>query len=126
MLRTYLLPTLIALGALLQVSPARLHAWRLDDSRLQAAALPAQMTPISSPAQGDFQGNGQLESLRLTNGQARLLNGQEVLWQSPRDWQVTQALIADLVHSGHPQAVLLVWRPIRPWSRRARTPRGRC
>jgi len=26
-----------------------------------------------------------------------------------------QALIADLVHNGHPQAVLLVWRPIRPW-----------
>jgi hypothetical protein len=24
-------------------------------------------------------------------------------------------LIADLVHSGRPQAVLLVWRPIRPW-----------
>jgi hypothetical protein len=113
--RIYLFAPLLALGAFLQVSPARLQTWSLIDSHLQATPLPAQMTPLSSPAQGDFQGNGEREALRVLNGHASLLSGRSIVWQSPADWQVSQAWIADLTHSGHPQAVLLVWRPFRPW-----------
>lgn len=113
--RKYILLAMIALGALLQVSPAREQAWQLDASRLQAGPVPARPIPFLTPNQADFKGDGTLETLSLTGGRARLLIGQEVTWQSPPEWQVSQALISDLVHSGRPQAVLLVWRPMRPW-----------
>jgi len=106
---------MIILGALLQVSPAREQAWQLDASRLLAGPVPARTSPLTTATQADFIGDGRLETLSVTDGRARLLIGQEVAWQSPPDWQVSQALISDLVHSGRPQAVLLVWRPMRPW-----------
>jgi hypothetical protein len=115
MLRKYTLLALLVLGTLLQVSPAREQAWHLDASGLRAGPVPARTSPLTYPDQADFKGDGQLETLNLTNGRARLLIGLAVVWQSPPDWQVSQALISDVIHSGLPQAALLVWRPVRPW-----------
>lgn len=115
MSRKSILLALLTLGTLLQVSPAREQAWRLDANGLQAGPVPARSLPLLRTDQADFKGDGRLETLSVTEGQVRLLFGQTVVWQSPPDWQVSQAVIADLIHSGHPQAALLVWRPMRPW-----------
>lgn len=37
------------------------------------------------------------------------------LWTSPADWRVSQGLWGDLNQDGELEAVLLVWRPYRPW-----------
>lgn len=115
MLHKYILPALFVLGTLLQVSPAREQAWHLDASGLRGGPVPARTFPLKFTNQADFKGDGRLETLNVTDGRARLLIGQAVAWQSPPDWQVSQALISDVIHSGRPQAALLVWRPIRPW-----------
>ncbi|HTX92095.1 MAG TPA: hypothetical protein VMC09_12855, partial [Anaerolineales bacterium] len=55
------------------------------------------------------------ERLTLSGGQASLLSGGKIVWQSPSTWQVVQAGITDLDHDGAPEAALLVWRPFQPW-----------
>ncbi len=49
------------------------------------------------------------QTLQITN-----CNG-HVFWQSPHDWNVSEALIADMDHDGSNEVVLLVWRAFRPW-----------
>lgn len=113
--RKHILLAIIVLGTLLQVSPAREKYWHLDATSLRADPLPARIFPLTFTDQADFKGDGQLETLGVTDGRAHLLIGQTVVWQSPPDWQVSQAVISDLIHSGRPQAALLVWRPMQPW-----------
>jgi hypothetical protein len=49
------------------------------------------------------------EALHVTNCDGK------VLWQSPDEWRVSEAEIADLNHDGIYEVVLLVWRAFQPW-----------
>ncbi len=49
------------------------------------------------------------QTLQITNCRG------QVLWQSPPDWHVSEALIADLDHDGRKEVALLVWRAFKPW-----------
>jgi hypothetical protein len=115
---------LLAIAALLLVSPAPIQAWGLIDSTLAPVPLTGAIRPMPSQLQADFDGDSQPETLTLENDRAALRSGAQLRWQSPPTWQVRQALIADLNHDGLPEAVLLVWRPFRPWPVDAWLPNG--
>jgi hypothetical protein len=110
--RIYLL---LGLAAFMLVSPAPIHSWHLADSTLKPVSLPPGMHPIAPPDSVDFDGDGIPEVLTLTKGQAAIQSGGQVRWKSPQAWQVRQARIADLNRDGLMEAVLLVWRPFKPW-----------
>jgi hypothetical protein len=116
------LPGLIALMALVLTTPVQLSALRFQRLGQQAEMFyqvvwPSITTgsPVPQVMAADLNGDGQMESLRLEDGQAQIEQGGQVAWRSPEDWQVSQALIGDLDGDSQPEVVLLVWRPFRPW-----------
>jgi len=105
----------LVLLALSLVAPASLRAWRLTAGGLELVSLPVWTSALHPVTSADFDGDGQSESLVLSAGRAAILTGGQIRWQSPAAWQVRQAEIADLNRDGQPEAVLLVWRPFKPW-----------
>ena len=65
--------------------------------------------------EANLDGKGVLETLSLTSGILTIFSGNVIAWQSPSEWQIVQAAIADLNHDGQPEVVLLLWRPFRTW-----------
>lgn len=100
---------------LIQLSPAPLGAWELAGDSIQAAPLPLASRGLIHPVQSDFDENGVFERLEIIRGQAQILTGDQILWQSPQGWNVRQAALSDLNQDGSIEAVLLVWRPFKPW-----------
>ena len=100
---------------LIQLSPAPLRAWELAGDSIQAAPLPLASQEIIQPVQSDFDKNGEFERLEIIRGQAQILTGDQILWQSPHGWNVRQVGLSDLNQDGSIEAVLLVWRPFKPW-----------
>jgi len=118
---------LIAIASLLLVSPVTARqVWRLGPAGLELAMVPHAVLQIDEPVQSaDLDGDGFMENLRISaDGQAAILSNEKIRWHSPQAWQVRQALIADLNQDGQPEAVLLVWRPFKPWPVDAWLPKG--
>ena len=115
MLQKFIYLVLLALGMLLQTSPARLRALELEPAGLSPVVLPAGNISIKPVATADFNRDGSPESLHLASGRLTILSDGQSVWQSPAAWKVVQAGITDLNHDGTPEATLLVWRPFRPW-----------
>ncbi len=107
---------LLAVAALTLVAPASIHAWQWVDAALKPVPMPTSAQPAVVLVQADFDGDGLPETLALSaDGRASIQSGSRRRWQSPPQWRVRQALVADLNHDGQPEAVLLVWRPFQPW-----------
>jgi hypothetical protein len=115
---------LLAIAALALVSPSRLQVWEWEDSTVQQAPLPYDLAPVAAETSADFDEDGSLEALALTQGRAAIRTGNQTRWQSPGGWQVVQAQISDLNRDGRPEATLLVWRPFKPWPVDAWLPHG--
>jgi len=119
--RTFLL---LAIAALALVTPVPIHAWELHDTALERVSFPSGTHKVAAETSADFDRDGIPEMLALTRGRAAIQTGDQIRWQSPGPWQVRQAMIADLNRDGLPEAVLLVWRPFKPWPVDAWLPNG--
>jgi len=93
--------------------------WQLNSGLL----IPVQQNRISSSSElltpalsGDLDGDNQPECLLAEAEALHITNCDgQILWQSPDEWRVSEAQIADLNHDGINEAVLLVWRAFQPW-----------
>jgi hypothetical protein len=115
MLRKNLPLIVLTLGVLLQTSPVPLRAWTLGPAGLIPTSISAGNVPAVSVTQADFDSDGIPENLAVTDGNATIVSGSRIVWQSPQAWTVIQAAITDLNHDNMPEVALLVWRPFRPW-----------
>jgi hypothetical protein len=106
---------LLFILTILSLSPAPIRAWELVNESLQPAAVPATSRQVHLPLQTDFDGDGIMETLELSGGRATIMTRDGLRWQSPKEWNVLQASLGDLNHDGSTEAVLLVWRPFKPW-----------
>lgn len=106
---------LLAIAALGLVSPASFQAWQMDHLTLRRVPVPSALRLVAAKTSADLDGDGISDNLDLAQQQAVIKTKSRVRWQSPETWQVKQALIADLNHDESPEAVLLVWRPFKPW-----------
>ncbi len=100
------------------VSPPSLQAWQFDQGTLRPVSLNGSFKAFPSSSHADFNQDGQAERIDLSDYQVSIYAHSEFsipLWSSPEDWQVQQALIADLNHDNQPELVLLIWRPFQPW-----------
>ncbi len=103
------------LTATVSLSPVRITAWGYANGQIYPAGFSSDVEMISPINTADLDRDGTEEKLHLERGRAAILKAGEVAWQSPAAWQVEQAAIADLTHSGQPQVVLLIWREFAPW-----------
>jgi hypothetical protein len=101
--------------ALFSVSPASIHAWELNGDSIQPIRMPPVSRPLYQPEQTDFDKDGIPESMEIIAGQARIVTGDILRWQSPPEWEVKQAVLSDLNQDGAVEVVLLVWRPFKSW-----------
>jgi hypothetical protein len=115
MMRKFIPLAALTLGMLVQTSPIPLRVWDLEPAGLTPAVLPTWTVPVEPVTQVDFNRDGLAEHLVLANDRLRIASADGTVWQSPSDWTVLQAEIGDLNQDGNPEAVLLVWRPFRPW-----------
>jgi hypothetical protein len=114
MQKKYLL-TLAVLSFILSRPAASPHVFVLNKDALVQVSLPVYPTQNALQESGDLDGDGSNERLVLLDNRLEIIYRNETAWQSPSSWQVTQAGIADLNADGRLEAVLLLWRPFRPW-----------
>lgn len=101
--------------ALSLVSPSRINLLAWKDGGFSTMPFPPAPLFASAISSADLDGDGQAESLVLTEGIATILRGGNVLWSSPANWRVIQTSINDFNHDGQPEVALLLWRDFTPW-----------
>ncbi len=113
--------SLLALGLL---SPASVRAFEWDGAQLAAADISGEAPNHPMVTAIDLDRNGSTERVVLAHGRMAIVSGASILWMSPAEWTVTQAMLADLDHDGTIEASLIVWRPFSPWPIDAWLPHG--
>lgn len=105
----------LVLLILVLASPAQIHALKLTDSKLSGIPLPFGAVPVEPLRQTDFDNDGMQETIAISDGRALIQDNAQIRWKSPKEWDVRQAIIADLNQDNLPEVVLLVWRVFKAW-----------
>lgn len=96
-------------------------ACRWDGRRYTLAPFQQPLVPCThSMPQGDLDGDGADETVRIVSGQALLYRSGGIVWRSPCSWLVTHALFADSNHDGRTELNIVLWKhgtygPHRPF-----------
>jgi len=121
---SWLLSSFLLLFIFVLTSPILPRAWQFGASGLELVQLPSNLQPVEPLTTGDLNEDGLPEHLSLINHQASIYANENLIWQSPQEWKVTQAAFTDLNHDGLLEATLLVWREFHPWPVDAWLPHG--
>jgi hypothetical protein len=122
--RSWLLSSFFLLFIFGLTSPILPRAWQFGASGLELVQLPSSLQPVEPPTTGDLNGNGLPERLSLSSSRASIYENEDLVWQSPPEWSISQAALTDLNQDGQLEATLLVWREFRPWPVDAWLPHG--
>lgn len=105
--------------ALLLITASSSSFWQLLNGKLVPSAIQKVGRPqtfLKPKLAGDLNSDGDTECLANSGESLQITDCvSEILWESPADWRVTEAQMGDMNHDGVDEAVLLVWRPFRPW-----------
>lgn len=113
--RSWLLSSFFLLFIFGLTSPILPRAWQFGASGLELVQLPSSLQPVEPLTTGDLNGNGLPERLSLSSNRASIYENEDLVWQSPPEWSISQAALTDLNQDGQLEATLLVWREFRPW-----------
>lgn len=91
------------------------RVWDLQGEEVRAISLPASLVILTPRVRADLDHDGVVENILLESETAQIWKNSVKLWQSPPAWKIEQAELGDLNRDGWIEAVLLVWRPYRPW-----------
>ena len=122
--RSWLLSSFLLLFIFVLTSPILPRAWQFGASGLELVQLPSSLQPVEALTTGDLNGNGLPERLSLSSSRASIYENEDLVWQSPPEWSISQAALTDLNQDGQLEATLLVWREFRPWPVDAWLPHG--
>ena len=122
--RSWLLSNFLLLFIFGLTSPILPRAWQFGASGLELVQLPSSLQPVEPLTTGDLNGDGLPEHLSLSSNRASIYENEDLVWQSPPEWSISQAALTDLNQDGQLEATLLVWREFRPWPVDAWLPHG--
>ena len=122
--RSWLLSSFLLLFIFVLTSPILPRAWQFGASGLELVQLPSSLQPVEPLTTGDLNGDGLPEHLSLSSNRASIYENEDLVWQSPPEWSISQAALTDLNQDGQLEATLLVWREFRPWPVDAWLPHG--
>ncbi|MGD2252141.1 MAG: hypothetical protein PVF70_04415 [Anaerolineales bacterium] len=97
------------------ISPARLGLFAWSQSGFIQVSRPSTLSAPLPISQADLNSDGRMEQVVLHDGVASIRRADQILWSTPSDWLVKQALITDLNLDGQPEVSLLLWRAFAPW-----------
>ena len=110
---------IISLIGLILITASSSSYWQLLDGKIvpfDVRKIGRTQTSLKPKLSGDLDGDGDTECLVSSGESLHITNCvSEVLWESPADWRVTEAQMGDMNHDGVDEAILLVWRPFKPW-----------
>lgn len=58
----------------------------------------------------DTDGNGIEESYQLADKQVTVREGQQMIWESPEEWNTEQILLADADNDGREELLMILWK----------------
>jgi len=110
-----ILPLVLLSLSLLAPAPAA-QAWKFAHGAMELVSNPVVAGLAPAIEEADLDHDSQPENLTISpDGKAAIYSGKNLRWNSPPTWQVRQGSMADLNQDGLLEAVLLVWRPFKPW-----------
>jgi hypothetical protein len=110
---------LSVLGLLL-ISPISPRFWQTDRGTFSLSLIPDSTWKViySTDSTNISFGGGDDCAQSLKNHiqiSSCDVDSPQVKWQSPKDWQVLEAIISDLNRDGEDELVMVVSRPFKPW-----------
>ena len=121
--KAHLFTLLISALALLLVAPSTFTLFTWFDQRLITISAPPSGITIPADLPADLDGDSHDENIVHKNGHLEIFSQGLVVWDSPQEWQITQAEITDLNRDDVPEVALLLWREFSPWPIDAYIPR---
>lgn len=111
---------LIGFMALITVSPATLHLWRVAEKIEPFGDGTFQgWQPVPQAQAQDIEYGSANDCLLFEHESVKILDCQnkeaQPKWQSADNWKVREAISADLNRDGKRELVMVVWRPFKPW-----------
>lgn len=113
--KAHLFTLLISAFTLLLVAPSTFTLFTWSDQRLVTISSPPSGITIPADLPVDLDGDGHDEDIVHKNRRLEILSQGLVVWDSPQEWQITQAEITDLNRDDVPEVALLLWREFSPW-----------
>ena len=117
--KTKILIVILSLIGLILITASSSSYWELLDGKIvphDVQKVGRTQTFLKPRLAGDLDGDGDTECLVSSGESLHITNCvSEILWESPADWRVTEVQMGDMNHEGVDEAVLLVWRPFKPW-----------
>jgi len=105
----------ISVFALLLVAPSTFTLFSWSDQQLVTVSAPPSGITIPADLPADLDGDGHDEDIVYENGRLEIFSQGLIVWDSPQEWEIVQAEIADLNRDDVPEVALLVWREFSPW-----------
>ena len=113
--RARIFTLLISAFAFLLVAPSTFTLFSWADQGLVEISSASSAITISADLPTDLDGDGHDENIVHKNGKLEIFSQGLVVWESPQEWQITQAEITDFNQDDIPEVTLLVWREFSPW-----------
>jgi hypothetical protein len=109
-----------SLLALILISPVHTQFLFSDGAELkQSSSPPLNWTVLGTLSFSDVYVGDNSDCIIYQNEKIRIQDcnqgSSSVKWKSPDQWQVTEAIVADLNRDHHNELVIVVWRPFKPW-----------
>ncbi len=112
-------PVLIALFALITISPAPFELWQVGERFIPVATADySHWQTIQPESLTGFTVGSAQDCIRTAEYSVKIVdcqNDADIQWQSPPTWKVTEATSADLNRDGRNELVMVVWRPHKVW-----------
>ncbi len=115
----------ISLLNILTLSLSQLECWGWHIDQFVRYSINEPFTSANTTtSQADINGDGFPEKILWMRNHSQIAlysinnqtnHTQTLVWQSPAEWQVTQAAYSDLDNDGKIELTLLVWRDYKPW-----------
>ncbi len=104
--------------SLVNLSPSWISGWTYDGESLKSQILTYDHQVAIIPSMSArIEGTEFCVQMLETQVQIFRCNykDSEPIWQTPKDWEVSEAFFSDLNRDGEKELTLLVWREFQPW-----------
>jgi len=100
--------------AMLCIQPAAIRVYELTESGLNRLQPGWDVLSQGHSPEIDMNKDGIPEQIVTGETCASIEQNNAVLWQSPAEWMIVQAVASDLNRDGNPEVAMLVHRPYQP------------